>query len=757
MLEEQYQIKGMHCASCGTIISKKLGKLNGINSCSVNYATEELIVDYDPNKITPSKMDSEISKYGYNLLGIKSNETNKDDFDITEKIKARDDQKKHDIEILQEKVGFSFPITIMFFVLMMWEIAGNFFVFVPKLPLPMQLFNTISFLIASIILFWIGKTYISAVVRFVNHRVANMDTLVGIGTLTAYLYSSLIFLVPEIAKILSLPEYTYFDVTIVVIGLITLGKYLELRSKHKTSSAIEKLIKLQAKTAVVIRNNHEIEIPISEVLVGDIVVVKPGSKIPVDGVVVDGFSSVDESMINGEPIPIDKKIGSFVIGATINKQGTFNYKATKVGSNTMLSEIIRMIQKSQGSKMQIQNLADKVSSIFIPTVLVISVITLLVWLTLGTYFLGFSSSISYAILSFVGILVIACPCALGLATPTAIVVGIGKAAENGILVKNAESLETLHKVNKIVFDKTGTITNGTPKVTDIISVDKSFNENKILEYSYSLENNSNHPLASAIVAKAKDNNIKMLKASNFREVDGIGVSGLVQKKIVYIRKPKEKDHSIKEIKKLELSGKTVVVVEVDIKVVGLIAISDTIKSNTKDVVSQIHKQGIETILLTGDNSRSANFIANQVGIKNVISQVLPQDKNEVISKLQKNGDTVAMVGDGINDAPALTQSNIGIAMATGSDIAIESADITLTGGDIDKVLKAIKLSKATISTVKQNLFWAFIYNIIGIPLAAGLFYPIWGIFLNPIFAGLAMATSSISVVLNSLRLNRIKV
>lgn len=741
MREERYKIKGMHCASCGSIITRKLSKLSGVDSCHVNYATEDLSVSYDPQKVNPKVMDSEISKFGYNIIGVDKKETSKDD----------------ELSILQSKVEFSFPVTIIFFVLMIWDISSNFVVSVPKLPMPMQLFNTLSFLMSSVIMLWIGKPYIKAVARFATYKVANMDTLIGIGTLTAYIYSSLVFLVPELINIFSLPEYTYFDVTIVVLGLITLGKYLELKSKSKTNQAIERLIKLQAKTAIVIKGGKEVEIAIEEVKVGDIVVVKPGAKIPVDGVILNGFSSVDESMISGEPLPVDKKVGSLVIGSTINKQGTFKYKTLKVGSSTMLAQIIKMVQDSQGSRMQIQNLADKVSSVFVPVVLVIAVSFLILWLTLGTYYLGLSSSFSFAILSFVGVLVIACPCALGLATPTAIVVGIGKGAENGILVKNAESLEKLYKVKKIVFDKTGTITKGTPKVTDIVSVDGKFSESKLLELAYSLENKSNHPLAKAIVDRAREKGLSELKVTKFTEKEGIGVQGYIQSKLVLVRRTKEEEFEIDDVKKLQESGKTVVVVEVSKNIVGVIAISDTVKENAKDVIQAINDLEIETIMLTGDNEKSANFIANKVGITNVISKVLPQDKSKVIKELQQNGDIIAMVGDGINDAPALTQSDIGIAMATGSDIAIESSSITLLGGDIEKVVQAIKLSKATINTVKQNLFWAFIYNIIGIPLAAGAFYPIWGIFLNPIFAGVAMAGSSISVVLNSLRLNRIKI
>ncbi len=740
MIEEKYKIKGMHCASCANIISKKIGKIEGIASSNVNYATEELSVAYDPEKVSPKDMDNEISKLGYNIL---TNDKKSDD-------------KDNELEIIKSKLDFSLPITLLFFFLMTWEIGFSLTSFIPKLSLPMQLANTIAFVCASIIMFWIGKPYLSAIVRFAKYKVANMDTLIGIGTITAYLYSSFVFLFPEATNYLNLPEYTYFDVTIVVLGLITLGKYLELKSKVKTNQAIEKLIGLQAKTAIVLREGNEIEVSIEDVKVGDIVLVKPGAKIPVDGVVTEGFSSVDESMINGESIPVDKKVGSFVIGATINKQGSFYYKATKVGSSTMLSEIIRIVKDSQGSRMQIQNLADKISSVFVPVVLVIAIITLLAWLLLGTYYLGFSSSFSYAMLSFVGILVIACPCALGLATPTAIVVGIGKGAQNGILIKDAKSLEKLYKVKKIVFDKTGTITKGQPKVTDVIVIDNKYTKKEVIEYASSLEKKSNHPLANAIVEESKIIGLKNLKVVKFKEKEGIGVEGVINGKKASVSKPKTKEFENSDIRKLQESGKTVVVVEVDKKNIGFVAISDTLKENAKKLIESIHKLGIETVMLTGDNNRSAKYIAKSVGIKNVISEVLPKDKSNVVGNLQKDGSLVAMVGDGINDAPALTQSDVAIAMATGSDIAIESSDITLLGGDIDKILQAIKLSKATVNTVKQNLFWAFIYNVVGIPLAAGVFYPIWGIFLNPIFAGLAMATSSISVVLNSLRLNRLK-
>lgn len=762
---QSFQVKGMHCASCSNIISKKLKKLDGVTECDVNFATEKAKVSFNPNQVSVENMNGEINKLGYSLVSnqgehqmqnmdhpMEGMDHSKMDHSEHLGLNQTKDEKLKELEYLQTKVNFVLPITFMVFLLMMWDVLAKLFSNIPNLPIPMELFTTISFILSTVVLFWIGKPYLEAVVRFAKYRVANMDSLIGIGTLTAYLYSSAIFLFPVIRTFLKLPEYTYFDVTIVVIGFITLGKFLEARSKLRTGEAIEKLLNLQAKTAIVLRDNKEIEIPISEVVSGDLIVVKPGQKVPVDGVITDGQSSIDESMINGEPLPVDKNIGDLVIGSTINKQGRFVFKATKVGSETMLSQIIKMVEESQGSKAQIQNLADTVSSVFIPAVLVIAVLTLITWLTVGAYFLGFAPALSFGLLAFVGILVIACPCALGLATPTAIIVGVGKGAEHGILIKNAESLEKLHKVNTIVLDKTGTITNGKPVVTDIIVSDTSFNEKKLMQLAGSLEKNSNHPLASAIVEKSVEYKSALMPVDSFKEIEGIGVEGTIGKNAVFVRKPTKDEQAEKQIEKLQSQGKTVIVVEVNKQLIGVIAISDTVKNNAKEVIAKLHQLKIKTVMLTGDNRKAAEYIAKLVGIDEVKAEVLPQEKSEVIKELQRDGRVVAMAGDGINDAPALTQAEVGIAMATGSDIAIESADITLLGGDIAKLPQAINLSRSTIRTIKQNLFWAFIYNVIGIPLAAGLFYPLFGIFLNPIFAGLAMALSSVSVVGNSLLL-----
>ncbi len=491
-------------------------------------------------------------------------------------------------------------------------------------------------------------------------------------------------------------------------------------------------------------------------MVGDIIIVKPGAKIPVDGKIIEGFTSIDESMITGESIPIDKKVGDIVIGATINKQGNIKFKATKIGNETMLAQIIKMVEVAQGSKAPIQAMADKISSIFVPIVLGIAFVSLIVWLFVGIPILGQNLAVSYGILSFVGVLVIACPCALGLATPTAIIVGVGKGAENGILIKNAESLELLSKVDTIVLDKTGTITKGKPEISDIIIIDNAYSKDEILKIAGSVEKLSEHPLAQAMASSLSSNNLSFYKVENFISVEGVGVKGSIGNKNIYIHKPDEIDKTDK-LKELQEQGKTVVVIESDNNKIGLIALSDTIKDGAYEAIAKLHKRDIKVVMLTGDNRLAAEYIARQVNIDDVFAEVLPNYKADKIKEIQNEGKTVAMAGDGINDAPALVQANVGIAMATGSDIAIESAGIALLGGDIHKISQAIDLSKNTLRTIKQNLFWAFIYNVIGIPIAAGVLYPIWGIVLNPIFAGLAMAFSSVSVVGNSLRLKTKKI
>ena len=751
MTNKTLKIKGMHCASCSTIITNKVSKLAGIENINVNFATEKADVSFDGNVVSVKQMSDEIEKLGYTFIDEDVSRVGEDHSMHTGMNQSKEEKTK-ELLALKDKTQFVLPIALLVFALMMWDIGAKLFSSVPNLALPMSIFNTVSMILASVVLFWIGQPFLQGVVRFAKYRVANMDTLIGIGTLVAYLYSIIITLFPQVRLALSLPETTYFDVTIVVIGFVVLGKYLEARSKLRTGEAIEKLLGLQAKTALLWRDGSEVEVPVSEVQIGDILIVKPGSKIPVDGVIVEGYSSIDESMITGESVPVDKKIGDVVVGATINKQGNFKFKATKIGSDTVLAQIIKMVEDAQGSKAPIQALADKISSVFVPTVLVIAIVTFILWLTVGASAIGFSTALSYGIFSFVGVLVIACPCALGLATPTAIIIGVGKGAEHGILIRNAEALEKLSHIDTVVLDKTGTITKGKPEVTDIISFGGEWTEKDILRISASVEKLSEHPLADAVVVKADEQKILLDNVVNFQALEGVGVEGLIGSKYVSIHKPLKDGSNADKIKELQEQGKTVVVVEVDKKQIGLIALADTLKEDSKEAVAKLRARNIKVIMLTGDNHLAASYIAKLAGIDDVISEVIPAEKRGKIKELQDGGATVAMVGDGINDAPALVQADVGIAMGTGTDVAIESAGITLLGGDVSKIAQAIKLSHITMRGIKQNLFWAFIFNVVGIPLAAGMFYPLFGWLLNPAFAGLAMAFSSVSVVSNSLRI-----
>ncbi len=746
MTSRTYSVKGMHCASCAAIITKKLSKVEGIREVSVNLATEKAKLDFDSNALSPEAVNDVISKYGYTFSAEQSEERGN-----TLLLK---EEKEVELQEQLHKVQFALPVALLVFILMMWDTGSMFFSFIPKLPISMEVFNIISMVIATYMVFWIGAPFLHGISMYVKSGAASMDTLIGIGTLTAYVYSAVVTLIPFVREPLHLPYYTYFDVTIVVIGFVLLGKYLEARSKMKTGEAIEKLIGLQAKSALVIREGKEIEIAVEELRTGDTVIVKPGGKIPVDGTITQGYSSLDESMVTGESLPVDKAVGDQVIGGTINKQGSFTFSASKVGSDTMLARIIRMVEDAQGSKAPIQNMADKIAGIFVPVVLLLALATFIIWLTVGTFVLGFSVALPFAISGLIGILVIACPCALGLATPTAIIVGIGKGAEYGILIRNAESLEKLSSVDTVVFDKTGTLTTGNPKVSDIIPLDRESSPASLLQLAASVENRSEHPLAQAIVTEAKEQQITLNEVAAFEALEGIGVSGVINTFSVRVRKPGEAEKYMPEVQRVQQEGKSVVIVEKNGICAGLIALSDTVKKDGKKAVDALHKRGVRVIMLTGDNRLAATFMARQVGIDEVISDVLPQDKALQVKELQAKGRKVAMVGDGINDAPALAQADAGIAMATGTDVAIESAGITLLKGDIMKVAQAITLSRATMRVIRQNLFWAFIYNIIGIPLAAGAFYPLWGIVLNPVFSGLAMAGSSVSVVSNSLRLKK---
>ncbi len=752
------RVHGMHCASCQVIITKELKKIPGVSACDVNFASETATIQTTSDQVSLQEMNDHISHLGYHLAPTSEDgraESVQKSGDVSHdghsgpSSGSRDAQES--LEEDKNKVLFVLPIALIVFLFMMWDVSARLFISVPIVPFPMSWMNAFLFILASVVLFWAGKPFVRGVVTFLRHRVANMDSLIGLGTLAAYLYSSLITLFPDVRARLGVPEYTYFDVTIVVIGFVLLGKYLEQTSKKRTGDAIKSLIGLQAKTALVIRDGKEVEVPMVEVKGGDRIRVKPGAKIPVDGWIIEGTTSVDESMVTGESVPVDKKANDTVIGSTINKQGSIVIEATKVGSDTILSQIIAMVERAQGSKAPIQAVADRVSGVFVPVVLAIAIISFVVWIVIGSSFLGFSSAFSFGLLSFVGVLVIACPCALGLATPTAMIVGIGRGAEQGILIKDATSLEKLSKVTTIVFDKTGTITKGAPEVTDVVVFDRVYKKDDVVQLAARLEAKSEHPLAQAIVSRA--DNTSLGDVERFRAIEGVGVEGWVDGNHVMVRKPTQ-EHMVAypEIERLQEQGKTVVLTCVGGREIGLLAVSDTIKEQAKNVVSRLQALGLKTVMLTGDNRRAASYIAKRVGIEAVLAEVMPDQKTAHILALQKDGQVVAMVGDGINDAPALVQADVGIAMATGTDVAIESAGITLLGGDITKISFAIRLSRFTMRTVHQNLFWAFIYNLIGIPLASGVLYPFFGLLLNPVFAGLAMAFSSVSVVMNSLRL-----
>lgn len=730
-------VTGMHCASCSSIVARTLKKQSGILQSTVNFATEEATLTYDPAKIRPDAINKELGKLGYALKFESENSP-----EATESAASN----------MKNAVAFSLPISLMVFFFMSWEVLSTFFSFIPKVPLPMILYTPVLFVLASACLWSIGLQYMQAIGRALQYRVANMDTLIGIGTFTAYLYSSIVFLFPGIAQQLNFPAALYFDVTIVVLGFVTLGKYLESNSKKQTGDAVEKLMHLQPQTATVLREKKQITVPVSAVVVGDIIIIRPGEKIPVDGTILSGESAVDESMVTGEPLPKDKKIGDAVIGGTLNKQGTFTFQATQVGADTVLAQITQMVADAQGSRAPIQRIADSVASVFVPVVLVLAFGTLIAWITIGSVFLGFSAALSYGLLSFVGVLVVACPCALGLATPTAIMVGVGRGAQSGILIKNAETIENLSKVDAIVFDKTGTLTQGTPQVTDIHVAKSTLQETDIIQLAASIEQYSTHPLASAIVEYAHSQRITLLKVTHFKETEGHGVAGMLQKKQIVVRRPTVSEQKNADIAALEAEGKTVIVLTQGEKMLGSIAISDAVRTDAQQVVQKLQAMGVQVLMVTGDNIRAAQYTARQLAITEVRAGMLPGEKSEVVKRLQNEGKRVAFVGDGINDAPALAQATVGIAMGGGTDIAMATAEIILLRSDIALVAQSLQLARATLTTIRYNLVWAFGYNIVLIPVAMGVLYPLWGITLNPALAGAAMAISSVSVVVNALRL-----
>jgi len=755
-----YKVKGMHCASCVGIIEKTFKKTEGVESAEVNYATETAKVTFNEEKTNPQHLSEKIEKLGYSLVVPPSaQEMGMSESEHASHLGLNQSKKEKLAELkdIKIKIISAIPLAIISLFIMVWDILAQF---KPQYQMSLvwgKFFHLLLPMMATYMLFVVGKPYLQGFFRFLRYGKANMDTLIGLGTFVAFVYS---FIVSAFAETLlkSFPNIsaTYFDVTIIVITFITLGKYLEARSKIKTGDAIEKLLNLQAKTATVIREGKEIEIPINQVVHGDMIIVKPADKIPVDGIILDGSSYVDEAMVTGEPMPAKKNVGDMVIAGTINTTGSFTFRATKVGAETLLANIIKMVEEAQGSRAPIQALADKISGVFVPIVLVLVFLSLGLWLLIGTQYLGFSQALSYGLVSFVSILVIACPCALGLATPTAIIVGVGKGAREGILIKDAGTLEKLHEVDTVVLDKTGTITKGKPELVSIKNLSEKTDE-EIISILASLEKKSEHPIAHAIISYADEHKINISSVNNFEAIKGKGLKGIISDTEYYAGNLKlvtDLNLSLdnEAIKKETTEGSTPIILATREKLLGIILVADAIKPEAKESIARLHKLGIKVVMLTGDNENTAKCISEKVGIDEVFAEVMPEDKLNRIKELQAQGKIVAMVGDGINDAPALAQADVGIAMATGTDVAIESAGITLLQGDISKLVKAIHLSKLTMRSIKQNLFWAFFYNVVGIPLAGGLFYPFFGWLLSPIFAGLAMAFSSVSVVGNSLRL-----
>ncbi len=728
------KIQGMHCASCATTIENTLKKEKGVFKVNVNFASEKANLEFNPEEIEIEKIQKIIQKLGYKAEG-----------DIKEEVD--DYQKTQEIRQLKKRFIFSFIFGLPLIYIVMGGMLG--------LPIP-QFFEEwnilIQFILATIVILVCFNLWLSGFKHLIQLK-PNMDSLIFIGTASAYFYSLAVSTLFWLG-IQELPPHLYYESAVFILIFISLGKYLETVTKGRVSEAIKKLIGLQPKEATVIKNGQEIKTPIFEVKVGDVILVKPGEKIPVDGIVIDGYSGVDEKAITGESIPVEKKKGDQVIGATINKTGVLKFKTTKIGKDTMLAQIIKTVEEAIGSKAPIQLLADKVSFYFVPTVIVIAVLAFIIWIILG-------QSFSFALTVFVAVLIIACPCALGLATPTAVMMGTGLAAQNGILIKTSKALEMAQKVDIVVFDKTGTLTKGEPIVTDIIEIQNDNSKLKILQIAASVEKNSEHPLAQAVIQKAKEKNLALLDVTDFRTIPGKGVIAQLEKtRILLGTKKLMRENNInidfieKELVKLEDLGKTTMILAYDRNVIGVIAVADTLKEHSKEAVDMLHKLGKKIAIITGDNRRVGEAIAKQLGIDRVLAEVLPQEKSAEIKKLQQQSNIVAMVGDGINDAPALAQADLGIALGSGTDIAMETGEIVLIKDDLRDVVKAIDLSKYTLRKIKQNLFWAFFYNSAGIPIAAGILYPLTGWLLSPAIAALAMAFSSVSVVSNALLMKR---
>ena len=756
---QTYKVKGMHCASCASIIEKSVKKVSGVESVQVNFGTESARISFDETKTNPRELSQVIEPLGYSLQVPSAEAMGMSESEHAAHLGLHQSKQEKLAEIadMRTKVFSVLPLALFSAFVMGWDILGEFGVLAMPSGVLKGFFHHLLPIFATYTLFVVGKPYLLGIYRFARYGKANMDTLVGIGTSVAFLYSFILSAFEKpLARFVNV-EQTYYDVTIIVIAFIALGKYLEAQAKLKTGDAIEKLLTLQAKTALVIRDGQEQEVSANQVKIGDLILMKPGASIPVDGEITEGASFLDESMVTGESMPVEKKVGDAVIAGTLNTSGSFVFRATKVGSETLLAKIVKMVEEAQGSRAPIQALADKISSVFVPVVLVLSLVALAAWLVFGIPALGFAQALSYGLTSFVGILVIACPCALGLATPTAIMVGVGKGAKEGILVKDAATLEMLHNVDVVVVDKTGTMTKGKPELVGFENVSGDLADEEVLSILASLEKTSEHPVAYAIVEYAKAKKVLFQPVKQSEAIKGKGTQGTIEGvRYVAGKTGFMADLGLtvpsKSIEKETAKGKTPVVLATSERVLAIVFVADAVKPEAIQAVKDLHALGIKTVMLTGDTKNTAKAIAKQVGIDEVIAEVMPDDKLQKIKALQGQGHVVAMAGDGVNDAPALAQANVGIAMGTGTDVAIETAGITLLHGDVSKLVKAIRLSRITMAGIKQNLFWAFIYNIVGIPLAGGLFYPLFGWLLNPIFAGLAMALSSVSVVANSLRL-----
>lgn len=742
------KLGGMSCAACASSVEKAIRDVSGVAECNVNFGAEQAVIEYNSQQTNIQAIQDAVKKAGYSAYTFPEQEI------LTEENDRETATRQAESRDLRRKIIVGGVVSIILIIGSLPMMTGLEIPWIPGwLHNPwLQLFLTAP------VQFWCGyKFYIGAVKAGKRHT-ATMDTLIALGTSAAFFYSLFATVFPKFFLAQNLMPEVYYETAAVVITLILLGRWFENRAKGQTSAAIRKLMGLQAKNARVIRNGQEIDVPLSEVQIGDLVLVRPGEKIPVDGEIISGSSTIDEAMVTGESLPVAKQPGDEVIGATINKTGSFKFKATRVGKDTVLAQIVKLVQDAQGSKAPIQRLADRVTGWFVPVVIAIAIATLSLWFIL-------TGNISRALIPTVGVLIIACPCALGLATPTSVMVGTGKAAENGVLIKDASSLELAHKIQTIVLDKTGTITQGKPTVTNYNTVRGSKHglDIKLLRLVAAVEHNSEHPLASAIVKFAQSQNIDFPEASQCLAIAGSGIQAMVSDRLVQIGTQRWMSElgiatiALQEQKELwEAEGKTVILIAIDGELEGIMAIADAIKLDSPEAVRALRKLDLEVVMLTGDNEKTARAIARQVGIVRVEAEVRPEQKAAKVQELQQEGKIVAMVGDGINDAPALAQADVGMAIGTGTDIAIAASDITLISGELQGIVTAIELSKATMANIRQNLFFAFIYNILGIPIAAGILFPVFGWLLNPIIAGGAMAFSSVSVVTNALRLRNFK-